>query len=638
LTSSVDGHQAPHEIEISNFSPAESHGRPVLPDDSFISNQQPFQSPGNLALPSWAEADDMLEFLTSDFSSSWPLSLPVTQFGQLLFDGVNGSVPPPLEDGSQSSNGQGHQAMQQMSKLISVLSSNLTAEIQNTGITSSFLDTCMHVFFDKFIPSFPVLHKATFTVKESSHPLLLNIMALGSLFVGAKDAVPKGEALWRLAHIAVATNWKHLMATKGPRDSCEGVQLLLTAVLGQTYALMSKNESLRMTSQIFHGLGFYWARQCGMFNSGQAPSTIPSLDDSEEEKLECWRIWAAQEVQNRAVLGHFVLDGHISQFSGYAACARHVTNPLHMPAPDAAFDAATANEWIYQMRKEKPSRCSFREVFVTLFSSKSLHKDNFLFSNFTLRVVLEGLQSLAADIQEADGHPCVGTPTRLDISRALLRLYNGCLQSDEPSHVDQMELLIRWHSIFLDLATPSTALCRRICVAYGIQQQLHGTSKEDLTGFNLVTWSQSVDALRAVLHALAIQDIVEKMPLGRSHAIHLPTAIFAVSTIYSARCIGGFPSISTPKRFSWESVWGVELTDAAELNTFTNPDKDMESFLNCEYSRSTPNSTTKNLLYELNSLQITLNSISSRWGVSHEMDGLLHRWTSIANDRHPSTI
>ncbi len=98
------------------------------------------------------------------------------------------------------------------------------------------------------------------------------------------------------------------MVTKGPRDLCEGVQLLLTAVLGQTYALMSKNESLRMTSQIFHGLGFYWARQCGMFNLGPPSYNVPSLGASEEQKLECWKVWAAQEVQNRAVLGHYILE------------------------------------------------------------------------------------------------------------------------------------------------------------------------------------------------------------------------------------------------------------------------------------------------------------------------------------------
>jgi Fungal specific transcription factor domain len=113
----------------------------------------------------------------------------------------------------------------------------------------------MHVFFEKFIPSFPVLHKPIFSPRGSSSPLLLNIIAVGFLFVGAKDAIHKGEALWRLAHTAVATSWQALTATKGPRDGCNGVQLVLTALLGQTYA-SSKNESLRMTSQIFHSLGF----------------------------------------------------------------------------------------------------------------------------------------------------------------------------------------------------------------------------------------------------------------------------------------------------------------------------------------------------------------------------------------------
>lgn len=246
---------------LDNFSPTASAINPHIPGESFIGQPQQFHQHENMSLPFWTDTDDMLDFLTSDLG--WPVTLPVTNFDRSSYGSANSSTRSPPEASHQYHNGQGHQAMQQMSRLISVLSSNLTAEIQNTGITSSFLDTCMHVFFDKFIPSFPVLHKATFAVRESSHPLLLNIIALGTLFCGAKDAVPKGEALWRLAHTAVATNWKHLMATRGPRDTCEGVQLVLTAVLGQTYALMSKNESLRMTSQTFHGLGFYWARQCG---------------------------------------------------------------------------------------------------------------------------------------------------------------------------------------------------------------------------------------------------------------------------------------------------------------------------------------------------------------------------------------
>jgi hypothetical protein len=81
------------------------------------------------------------------------------------------------------------------------------------------------MFFVRFIPTFPVLHRATFVFRESTQPLLLNAMAIGSLYLGPKDSITKvkyaviqpldldfpannrqGEALWRLAHIAVATN------------------------------------------------------------------------------------------------------------------------------------------------------------------------------------------------------------------------------------------------------------------------------------------------------------------------------------------------------------------------------------------------------------------------------------------------
>ncbi|KAL5331636.1 hypothetical protein ACEPPN_001171 [Leptodophora sp. 'Broadleaf-Isolate-01'] len=396
---------------------------------------------------------------------------------------------------------------------------------------------------------------------------------------------------------------------------------------------MSKNESLRMTSQTFHGLGFYWARQCGMFNVDRSPFLVPSLLAPEEEKVEAWKLWAAREVQNRGVLGHYVLDGHISQFSGYAACARHVTNPLLMPSSDSAFDACTADEWIKEMQESGEDRISFRELFNKVFYGSA--PNSLVLSNFTLRVLLEGLQSLSADLQEADGEVAVGTPRKNEISAALIRIYKEHLETSTPS-VDQLELLIRWHAIFLDLATPTTALCRKLCASFGITQNLHGISKEDIGNLDLGVWSQSVNGMRAALHALAIQEIVEKMPFSRAHAIHIPAAIFAVSTIYSARSIAGFPSITTPRSYRWENVWKNDLD--SQTNSPDAATLDMNRFLSCRYSRITPDSTTKSLMYELNSLQINLNSISSRWGVSHEMDRILNRWISIANERHPISI
>jgi hypothetical protein len=70
-------------------------------------------------------------------------------------------------------------------------SSSVTAAIKATSITSVFLDECLHMFFVRFIPTFPILHRATFVFRDCTHALLLNAMALGSLYLGPKDSVAK---------------------------------------------------------------------------------------------------------------------------------------------------------------------------------------------------------------------------------------------------------------------------------------------------------------------------------------------------------------------------------------------------------------------------------------------------------------
>lgn len=64
-----------------------------------------------------------------------------------------------------------------------------------------FLDGCLHMFFSQFVPSFPVVHPPTFVFKDWTHPLLLNAIALGSLFAGKKDYVRK---VWLQNHCRVS--------------------------------------------------------------------------------------------------------------------------------------------------------------------------------------------------------------------------------------------------------------------------------------------------------------------------------------------------------------------------------------------------------------------------------------------------
>jgi hypothetical protein len=53
----------------------------------------------------------------------------------------------------------------------------------SSPISSSFLDLSLRMFFSRFLPTFPVFHSATFDIYNTNAPLLLNMIAVGSLFL-----------------------------------------------------------------------------------------------------------------------------------------------------------------------------------------------------------------------------------------------------------------------------------------------------------------------------------------------------------------------------------------------------------------------------------------------------------------------
>lgn len=108
-------------------------------------------------------------------------------------------------------------------------------------MSSIFLDECLHTFFARFIPTFPILHRPTFIFRESLQPLLLNAIAIGSLYVGHGNAARKqGEVLWRLAHTALATMWQDMISHQASYDPGPGIQLLITSALSQVYGALSE--------------------------------------------------------------------------------------------------------------------------------------------------------------------------------------------------------------------------------------------------------------------------------------------------------------------------------------------------------------------------------------------------------------
>jgi len=580
----------------------------------------------------WPESEHLLQSILASDLASWSLPfdpLPLASASTSTFTDVPFSVSDP-EFNVPSGRG-GHRAVQDLSRMINNIPNSVAVDPES--FTSIFLDQCFHEFFESFLPTFPVIHRPTFVFRECSHPLLLNAIALGSLFLTRKDALAKGEALWRLAHTAVATSWQTLMIHQGRHDSRPGSQLVLTAVLGQAYAMLSGNPSLRTTSHVFHPLGIAWALHCGLHEVELgATGIIDPLTASEEEKTTKWKSWAANMTAARALLAHYILDGQLSHYSGRATGSRHTLVKLDSALPEAIFEAGTAAEWIELMSTTRRA-ISFREVYQCLFAVDDERCSVLMqqvSSSMSWTIMLEGLQSLAMESRESEGLG-IGLPPKKDIHTALIRVY-GFISSYPTNHLQSADALIRWQLLCLEQCVSISQLCRALCQEHQIPQNIYGPALPSgpITmplGRSVRNWTLQVHSGRAALmHAVAIQTCLERLRVENAHGMVVPAAIFAATTVLAAFAISGTYSIMMPKQPNWAEVLGPGEVMA------TNPSSDTMCFLTgSQPSSDTPmdNWSSRNFLYDINTMQSLLRRLCIQWRIAVDMDQIIDKWTAL---------
>ena len=582
----------------------------------------------------WPDSEELFNsLLSSDLTSSWlpagTLPLPSADAdpggNSAATAGLSGPDQPPSRGELQAGNGQ--HAVHGVSEMVSKYSSSLTAAVDSKSITSVFLDECLHMFFEKWLPTFPIMHRATFVYKDCSHHLLLNAIAIGSLYLGPSDSVAKGEALWRLAHTAVATSWQTLITHKGPYDACPGVQLVLSALLSVVYGALSRNSSIRAASQALHASAFFWARQCGIFEfEPYKLDNLPSPLAPHEQKVQEWKAWVASEISQRALMSHFILDGLIAHFRGNSTSVRHTSNTLKLSSSEAAWQESSVDRWLERMRDIAQEPDSFRDIYKHLFVSLSneLWAATQRCSSFSLRVLLEGLQSMIADSDPISG-AIINPPTEMQISQALSWTYEKIIACADISEVERLEVLLRWHAVCLEIVTKTPGLCKYICTRYNVQQDLWSGRNVREQDFDLPRLADSPNGRRAILHAVAIQGIVEQIPRGRAHAVHMPSSLFAGATIYAAFAFAGKSKVHLPKAVDWkDSVLpandlGAGLSDTARF------------IQQGSISHASASSTFKNLVYEFNAVHKLFGCLATQWGVSKDMERITQQWIALCH-------
>jgi hypothetical protein len=420
-----------------------------------------------------------------------------------------------------------------------------------------------------------------------------------------------------------------MITHRGPYDAVCGVQLILSALLSQVYGALSRNRSIRTTSQAFKALSFFWARRCGMMDvECYDINQLPSHSASAEDKDHQWRVWAAREIQQRTLLAHYILDGLTSSMTGEPTSTRHATSKLTIPGCECAFEALTADDWITHMQTVSMERPSYRHLLRVLFKpSVPSPFINHSFTAFSFRVLLEGLQSLLADCDaEASA---VGVPSRAEVEAALSHLQQALMANPDISNADRQETMLRWHTICLDTIVDSSLLCRHLCNVLNVEQHLWKGPKDAPTNFDIYSWVSTNNARRALLHAIAIQEIVEQLPRGRAHAIHMPSSLFAAATIYAAFSLAAVHTVKAPLNVSWHEV----LLDLDQpyftLAEMSNPAMVSDTV---KFVRGEPfygMGGNRNLQYELNSIQKLFRCLYSQWGIAYDMESVVDHWVKV---------
>ena len=358
---------------------------------------------------------------------------------------------------------------------------------------------------------------------------------------------------------------------------------------------------------------------------GLSVGDVPEIGARHAEKMKKWKTWVLFEIQRRTVLGLYIIDGQLARYSGGVPIGRHVTNRLPFSSRESIFNAKTVDDWIFEMNQHWVGPSTFREVFVSLFDVQA-QQVPFLTSQFTIHVVLEGMQGLLSENRDADG-TAFGIPSRSQIISAMLRFRHNYLEIT-PTSLDSLDLLLRWHALCLDLAIDAVLLCRKLCAHHGVKQNIFFNGRASTSTIDLDEWSCSVDARRALLHAIAIQDIAERLPMGRAQATHVPASIFAAATVYSALSTVRQVTVAAPESIDWDEVWDCDDHNMlGHANTVNLSDGKAFVWGN---PRSDAKAKSRNLRYSLLTLQSILRNVSSQWGVSHAMLNVLQSWTSPA--------
>jgi hypothetical protein len=283
----------------------------------------------------------------------------------------------------------------------------------------------------------------------------------------------------------------------------------------------------------------------------------------------------------------------------------------------------------------KPSATSsFQDVYKSLFSSDDIEYNTDIHlqhvrTPLDARVILECLHVVVQENHTSQSAgSIISIPSLRQVRKALMRVY-GLLNSVWPlGRVERVELMLRWHFVCMDTLCDSIGLLDQLCRHLTVQERIFKPRSTRLDLCKALRWvKESPDAKRTLLHAIAVHDSMNQLPLNHVQSLWIPVPLLAVSAVYIIFQWDGTSSIAVPSSVHWQYTMLDEV--ASQGGASDGQDSAMKSTK--DFLASDPGASkyalgpARNLPSDTKRLQYTLHSLAVQWGVSSEMEDIVLR-------------
>ena len=405
--------------------------------------------------------------------------------------------------------------------------------------SANFLDNCLKLYFKKFDPVFPVVHRSTFSPSLETSYVLISMCSIGSMFVGSSEALKQGRTIYERLNRVILSSWEQNLLSSIQVDNfaiAYSLAIAQAALLGQTFGYLSDNTEHLTTSEVFHGTVLTMGRRCKLLRKlTNMPSVELSLANGSESVDSLWRDWAKAEETRRLIMGLYIHDAEFSMFFHTEPFLDPQVSTLSLPCHPAVFKASNGAEWAKRLRDHPQPQQKLRDFFTQTFpldnslepvtmEDWSIHLFAFSGNSFLQYVVLQNINSILSRYRSNDLFDL--RPMEHSRVMSLLfywyKLHKMSLTSTATN--DHFQLMALWHNIFL------ATLININLVENAIGK---GGSAEAMPAAHAFRSNLTPEICsRAIIHAVQLQNAVSQMSLVETPPIHVPRCLFQSAMVH----------------------------------------------------------------------------------------------------------